>query len=89
MRHYSKLGPEPEQAGRFVPCSERVVLECACRERLVLLCLEEDWYAEGRTAFECECGRKVTLADRLEEEETYLADSIRGLRVTYYHSDDW
>lgn len=89
MRRYSKPGRELEQTTeRFVPCSERVVLGCECGERLVLLGLEEDWYAEGRTTFECECGRKVTLADRVEEEGTYLSDPIGSLRASYYHTDD-
>lgn len=65
MRRYPKPRPEPEQAaGHFVLCSECVILKCVCGEKLVLLGLEEDLYAEGRTIFECECGRKVTLADR-------------------------
>ncbi len=79
MRRHSE--PEPE---RFVPCSERVVLECGCGERLVLLGLEEDWYSEGRTAFECECGRRITLADRVDEEGSYVPDPIRALRTTYF-----
>ena len=58
-------GPE-----RFVLCTDRVELGCRCKERLVLLGREEDWYWEGRAAFECAgCGRILTLADRLDEEE--------------------
>jgi hypothetical protein len=64
--------PESE---RFVLCSERMVLECRCGERLVLLGLEEDWYSELRTVFECECGEELTLADRLDEEGLTLVDS--------------
>ena len=52
----------------FVLCSERIVLECECGERLILLGLEDDWYSELRTTFECECGEYLTLADRLDEE---------------------
>ena len=59
------------QSEHFVLCSERVVLEChQCEERLVLLGREEDWYSEGRTVFECECGEMLTFADRFEEETT-------------------
>jgi hypothetical protein len=65
---------EPESE-RFVLCSERIVLECECGERLVLLGLEEDWYSELRTLFECDCGGKLTLADRLDEEGLTLVDS--------------
>ena len=59
---------------RFVVCSERMVLECKCGERLVLLGLEDDWYSELRTVFECECGQSLTLANRLEEEGLTLVD---------------
>ncbi len=52
---------------RFVACSSRIVIQCECGERLVLLGREEDWHSEGRTAFECECGKKLTLdTDRVE-----------------------
>ena len=81
------------ESERFVLFSERIIIECRCGERLVLLGLEEDWFSEGRTAFECECGRRPTLADRFYKEETTLAegfdkeardvrDLLRGLKVT-------
>jgi hypothetical protein len=57
------------ESDRFVLCSERIVLECKCKERLVLLGFEDDWRSEGRTAFECECGEELTLADRLDEKD--------------------
>ena len=73
--------PESEQ---YVLCSERMVLECKCGERLVLLGLEEDWYSELRTAFDCECGERLTLANRLNEDGLILVDSsddaARGVR---------
>jgi hypothetical protein len=49
-----------------IEASHRIVLQCGCGERLVLLGREDDWSAEGRDAFECGCGEKLTLADRLE-----------------------
>jgi hypothetical protein len=53
---------------RYVLCPEQIVLECWCRERLILLGREEDWYLEGRTVFEChKCGGQLTLADRSDE----------------------
>ena len=58
------------ESDRFVLCSERIVLECKCKERLVLLSFEDDWRPEGRTAFECECGEELTLADRLDEKDS-------------------
>ena len=68
----------------YVLCSERMVLECKCGERLVLLGLEEDWYSELRTVFDCECGERLTLANRLDEDGLILVDSsddaARGVR---------
>jgi hypothetical protein len=52
---------------RFVPCSKYIVLGCECGEKLVLLGYEEDWHLEGRTAFECECGKRLTLEDNRVE----------------------
>lgn len=51
----------------LVPCSNSIVLECECGERLVLLGREDDWHREGRTTFEGECGKILTLDDRIEE----------------------
>lgn len=52
----------------FVICTERLVLECRCGGSLILLGPEEDWYAEGRTTFEChECGGQLTLVDQITE----------------------
>jgi hypothetical protein len=77
---------EPEwESERSLLCSERIVLECRCGERLVLLGLEEDWYSEGRTTFECECGGRITLADRLEEDDPYVTNLLHNLRSTYYN----
>lgn len=62
MRHYSEPGLEEG----FVHFSERIVLGCGCGERLILLGLEEDWQSE-KTDFECECGARLTLVDRIDE----------------------
>ena len=59
----------------MVDCSERVVLECRCGERLVLLGRATDWYSEDRLAFACECGNTLTFADRLEEEPLFPSTS--------------
>ena len=69
MRH----NPESE---RFVLCSERIVLECRCGEVVILLGQEEDWYSEGRTVFECECGNRLTLADSSGENELTFIDGF-------------
>lgn len=66
-------------------CSEmepsgRIVLECGCGERLVLLGREDDWYAEGRKTFACECGNEITLADRVAEESD-IARLFRNLEL--------
>ena len=47
--------------------SRRVILICEeCGERLVLDEPEGVWFST-RTCFECECGKDVSLASRLEE----------------------
>jgi hypothetical protein len=69
-------------------CSElevsgRIVLGCgSCGERVVLLGREDDWHSEGRTVFACECGARLTLADRLGEEDLDFAELLRELRTT-------
>ena len=66
--------------------SGRILLRCKkCRQMLVLLGLEEDWISEGRTEFECSCGKRLTLGrDRVREQEdeadTGVRDLIRSLR---------
>jgi hypothetical protein len=64
---------------RFVLCSERIILKCRCGERLILLGLEADWRSEGRTAWSCECGEELTLADRLDETDTGVKVLLRRL----------
>ena len=56
------------ESDNAVECSGRMVLECGCGERLILLGLKEDWISEQRTNFECQCGQSLTLADRLDED---------------------
>ena len=56
------------ESDRFVLCSEHIILECRCGERLILVGFESDWQWERRTTFECECGKQLTLADRLDED---------------------
>ncbi len=86
MRRNSEPDWESEwESERSLLCSERIVLECRCGERLVLLGLEEDWYSEGRTTFECECGGRITLADRIEEGGPYVTNLMHNLRTTYYN----
>lgn len=53
-------------ADSFVEFSERIVLECDCGEKVVLLGMEDDWVS--REDLECECGRSVTLSDRAGDE---------------------
>jgi hypothetical protein len=60
-----------------IETSQRIVLGCGCGERLVLLGREDDWYAEGRSTFECECGEELTLADRVEQ-GLGVAELLRG-----------
>lgn len=78
----------------YVICTDRFVLECRCGGSLVLLGPEEDWYAEGRTTFECpECGGWLTLAEQSNDrqsldliggagvEDMSVRDLIRNLRA--------
>ncbi len=65
--------------------SGRIILRCKkCTQRLILLGLEEDWVSEGRTEFECKCGKRLTLGrDRSLEEgheghDEHEADSGGG-----------
>ena len=60
------VSSEPRRE-RFVTSSGRIILECNCGERLILLGHEDDWRSEP-TVFRCECGQSLTLAgNRLVE----------------------
>jgi hypothetical protein len=69
------------ESERFVLCSERIILECRCGERLVLLGFEDDWRSEGHTTFGYECGQELTLADRLDEEAAGFKVLLRRFRI--------
>jgi hypothetical protein len=58
--------------------SGRIVLECGCGERLVLLGLEEDWRSEQRMTFECSCGKGLSFSDRLNEDVLEFRRLMRG-----------
>ena len=56
---------EASSEGRFVDCSEGLVIECRCGEKLLLLGRESDWRSEGCMTFECGgCGKDLSLKDR-------------------------
>ncbi len=60
--------------------ARRVVLICEeCGERLVLGGPEEVWLST-RTLFECECGKGVSLASRLDEKDSSTGAKARMLR---------
>jgi hypothetical protein len=62
-----------------VEASGRIVLECSrCGEELLLLGLEEDWPKEHRDAFECACGKTVTLADRVDGTAYAIKALLKG-----------
>ena len=67
---------EPEE--HTLESSGRIILECGCGERLILLGLEEDWRSEQRTEFECSCGKGLTLSDRLNEDILEFRRLMRG-----------
>ena len=57
MQPVSEVLPE-----HFITCSESIVLECRCGQKLLLLGRKSDWRKEGRTVFKCsECGEKLSL----------------------------
>ena len=59
MQPVSEVLPE-----HFVTCSESILLECRCGQKLLLLGRKSDWRKEGRTVFACsECGEKLSLND--------------------------
>lgn len=67
---YSERYPKGIHVQRIseLEVSDRIVLGCrTCGERVVLLGRVDDWYSEGRRSFACECGTKLTLADRVRE----------------------
>ena len=48
--------------------AEQIVLIChKCREKLVLLGSKEEWRSR-RAVFQCECGQRLTLDGRADEE---------------------
>jgi len=59
MQSVSEVLPE-----HFVNCSESIMLECRCGQKLLLLGGKADWRKEGRTVFGCnESGEKLSLKD--------------------------
>jgi hypothetical protein len=51
----------------FIDCSETIVLDCRCGDQLILLGEEDDWRSRN-AIFQCHCGEKLTLDDRISEE---------------------
>lgn len=48
--------------------SKQIVLTCAeCGEKMVLLGTDEDWRSR-RAIFRCECGQKLDLDGRVDDE---------------------
>jgi hypothetical protein len=59
---------QSSEPDKTVEWSDRIILECSCGERWILLGLEKDWLSEQRTNFECRCGQILTLAARVDED---------------------
>jgi hypothetical protein len=56
--------------------SRRVILVCEeCGDRTVLGGPLSVWYS-GSTRFGCECGRELTLADRLDQQRASKARDV-------------
>jgi len=75
---------QPSESDQTVECSARIILECGCGERLILLGLEEDWRSEQRTDFECSCGTGLTLSNRLNEDVLAFRQLMRGARGVHH-----
>ncbi len=73
------MGDQPELEERTLECSGRIVLDCQCGDRLILLGQEEDWRSEGRSDFECGCGKNLTFADRPDEEVLAVKRLLHGV----------
>ena len=73
---------EPEE--HTLESSGRIILECSCGERLILLGPEEDWRSEQRTEFECSCGKGLNLSDRLNEDVLAFRQLLRGARGAHH-----
>ncbi len=59
--------------------SRKVILVCEeCGDRTVLGGPLSVWYSES-TRFGCECGRELTLADRLDQERVGRAGDVRSV----------
>lgn len=65
---------------RFVEFSERIVLECDCGEKVILLGIEDDWVSR-QDDLACECGRSVTLSDRADDEVASVRRLLRRDRA--------
>jgi hypothetical protein len=68
-------------AGHFIDCSEIIVLDCRCGEKLILLG-EDDWRSRS-AIFRCYCGENLTLDERIDEEALEIKELVRNLRATY------
>lgn len=53
---------------RTIQCSDQIILSCQYVERVVLIGRPVDQYDEERLEFSCECGRILTLSDRMQVE---------------------
>ena len=69
-------------AGHFIDCSESIVLDCRCAEKLILLGKEADWRLRN-AIFRCCCGENLPLNDRMDEEAIRIEELVRNLRVTH------
>jgi hypothetical protein len=57
---------------------ERTILECECKEKLVIFGSEHDWRSRN-PVFRCKCGEKLTLANKYDGEEEFLdAGCLKG-----------
>lgn len=71
----------------FIDGLERIILDCWCGEKLILLGEEHDWRSRN-AIFRCYCGQNLTLDNRIDEEALKIKELVRNLTATYNWSKD-
>jgi hypothetical protein len=66
----------------FIDCLERIVLDCLCGEKLILLGKEGDWRSRN-AIFGCYRGQHLTLDNRIDEEALKIKELVRNLRTNH------
>src|SRR5215204_5173830 len=71
-----------------IECPDSIVLACQCGEWVVLIGRLVDWYEEDRLEFSCDCGRILTLSNRMPDTSDRLAGSAEPRESAVTTSED-